>query len=58
MQDVEGLIRKFKTSTVGIDKFFGWNHADFLIGKEANTANRKILDIMNQYNGIQLLGYN
>ncbi|KAG4072654.1 hypothetical protein HA402_004743 [Bradysia odoriphaga] len=55
--DVEGLMRKFKTSTVGIDKFFGWNHADFLIGKEVNTVNRKILGIMNQYNGVPTEGF-
>ncbi|KAJ6647527.1 Lipase 3, partial [Pseudolycoriella hygida] len=52
MLDVEGLIRKFKTSTVAIDKFFGWNHADFLIGREAHTANRKILGVMKQYSEV------
>lgn len=49
-KDVERLVKKFKTSTVGIDKFFGWNHVDFLMGREVNTVNRKILNVMQLYN--------
>lgn len=50
LQDVENLIQYFGQNVIDVIKLDGWNHLDFLYGKEANKmVYQRMIEVMGKY---------